>query len=100
ARVDPRVLVPRLIAELTGLGDGVEDPQAFACANVKATDITFDVRLTGGHTTRSMRRADDDDILRHDRRRVQTDLTRERIDRLIVVLLQIDDAVHAEARNA
>jgi len=47
-----------------------------------------------------VRSADDDDVLGDDGRGMQTDLTRERIDRLIVVLLQIDDAVRAEPGNA
>ena len=47
-----------------------------------------------------MRGADDDDVLRDDRRRVQADLAVQRIDVLIDVLLQIDDAVVAEALDA
>ena len=44
--------------------------------------------------------AHDDDVARHHRRGVQPDLGRHRIDRLIVVLLEIDDAVVAECRDA
>ena len=99
AGVDPRVLVPGLVAELARLGNRVEDPQPLAGAHVEAADVALDVRLAGRHAAGSMRGADDHDVARHDRRRVQTDLARQRIDRLIVVLLQIDDAVRAEARE-
>ena len=43
-----------------------------------------------------MRRADDDDVLRDDRRAVPRHFAFDRIDLLVVVLLQIDDAVDAE----
>ena len=38
------------------------------------------------------------DVLRDDRRRVQTDVAGDQVHLLIVVELQIDDAVLAEAR--
>ena len=46
-----------------------------------------------------MRGADDDRVSGDDRRGVQTDLAGDEVHRLIVVLLQIDDAVFAEARD-
>ena len=46
-----------------------------------------------------MRRADDHHVARHHRRRVQPDFAGLEIDLLIVVQLQIDDAVAAEARH-
>ena len=46
-----------------------------------------------------MRGADDDDVLRDDGRRVQADLALDQIHRLVVIELQIDDAVLAERRD-
>ena len=57
----------------------------------------FLVGLALRRAARQVRGADDDDVLRDDRRRVQADLAGDRIDRLIVLQLQIDDAVLAEA---
>jgi hypothetical protein len=42
---------------------------------------------------------DDDDVSGHDRRRVQTDVAGDRVEHLIVELLQIDDAVLAESSH-
>ena len=83
-----------------GLRDRVEDPQALAGAHVEAADVTLHVRLAGRHATRAMRGADDDDVAGDRRRGMQPDLARHRIDLLIVVLLQVDDAVVAEPRDA
>ena len=44
-----------------------------------------------------MRRADDHDILRDDRRGMQPDFAGDGIDRLIVILFQIDHAILSEA---
>ena len=44
-----------------------------------------------------MRGADDDHVLRDDRRRVQPDLAVQRVDVLVIVLLEIDDPAAAEA---
>ena len=44
-----------------------------------------------------MRRADDDDVVRDERRGVEADLRRLEIELLIVIQLEIDDAVRAEA---
>jgi len=49
-----------------------------------------------GRAARQMRGADDDDVLRDGRRGVQAHLALLEIDRLVVFLLQIDDAVLPE----
>ncbi len=100
AGVRPRVFQPRLVAELAGLRNRVEDPQALAGAHVESADVALHVRLAGRHAARSVRGADDDDVAGDRRRGVKPDLARHRIDLLIVVLFQVDDAVNAEARNA
>ena len=46
-----------------------------------------------------MGRADDDDVAGNHRRGVQSDLAIQRIDLLIVVLLEIDEAIVAECRD-
>ncbi len=75
----------------------MEDPQALARAHIESADITLYVVLARRRAAGHVRGADDDDVLRDDRRRMQPDLARDQIDLLIVVLLQIDDAVLAEA---
>ena len=64
---------------------------------VVAADEALLVRLALRRAALEVRGADDDDVLGDDRRGVQSDLAGDRIDRLIVVRLQIDDAVLAEA---
>ena len=61
----------------------------------------FTLVLPRGTPSGTMRGADDDDVLghRHERRRMQADFAGDEIDLLIVVLLQIDDAVLTEAGN-
>ena len=99
ARVLPRVLLPRVVAEFTDRRDGVEDPQALAGADVEAADEALHVGLAARDAAGPMRGADDDHVPRHERRRMQPDLAGDRIDLLVVVLLQIDDAVLAEGRD-
>src|SRR6202521_5323932 len=77
----------------------MEDPQALARAHVEAAYIALLVRLAARRAAGQMRGADDDDVLRDDRRRVQADLTLHEVHDLVIVLLQIDDAVLAEPRH-
>ncbi len=100
AGVGPRVFQPRFVAKLAGLWNRVEDPQPLARAHVESANVAFHVRLTRGNAARPMSGADDDDVAGHHRRRVESDLARHRIDLLIVVLLEVDDAVFAEGRHA
>ena len=99
SRVGPRVVQPGVVAELAGRGNRLEDPEALARAHVEPAHVPLDVALAGRHSTRSMCGSDDDDVPGDDGRGVQTDLTRERIDALIHLLLEIDHAVLAEARD-
>ena len=97
AGVLPRLLEPRVVAEFAGLRNGVEDPQPLAGARVVAADVALGVL----HAARAPCRARCDaptmhDVLRDDRRAVPRHLALDRIDLLVVVLLQIDDAVDAE----
>ena len=96
AGVGPRIFFPRVVAELAGLRNRVEDPQPLAGARVVAADESFFVNAALRRSAGQVRGADDDDVLGDDRRRVQTDFTRHRIDFLVVVHFQIDDAVLAE----
>ena len=95
-RIRPRIFFPRVVAEFTGLRNRVEDPQTLSRACVVAADETLFVNLALRSAARQMRGADDDDVLRDDRRRVESHFSGDRIDLLIVVHLQIDDAVRAK----
>ena len=96
---DPRVFFPRVVAELAQLRDGVEDPEPLAGLDVESADVALHVLkalrvragLAGG--------ADDHDVVGDHRRGMQPDLAVHRIDDLVVVQLQVDNAVAAEARR-
>src|SRR5439155_25591183 len=96
--VDPRVLFPCVVAELAELRDGVEDPEALAGPDIEAADVPFHVLKTLRVRSGPARGADDDDVPGHHGRRMQSDLAVHRIDDLVVVELQIDDAAAAEVR--
>ena len=59
----------------------------------------FALRIVFGDMTRPVRGADDHDVAGDERRGVQAELGGDEIDLLIVVELQIDDAVVAEGRR-
>ena len=85
-----------------GFGDGVEDPEAFAGADVEAAHVAFDVAVAFGDAAGAMRRADDDDILGDDGRGVEADLRRWSRSSwmvLVVIQFQIDRAVLSEGRD-
>ena len=96
ARVRPRVVLPRLVAELSRLRNGVEDPQPLSCLHVEAADVPFRVRPAPRRSPAPMRGSDDHDVFGDDRPGVQSDLAGDRIEHLVVVLLEIEDAVLAE----
>jgi hypothetical protein len=62
----PALLLPRLVAELAGLWDRVEDPAQLAGAGVEAADVAG--RQVAAHGQVEDRRTDDDDVADHDRR--------------------------------
>jgi hypothetical protein len=99
ASVRPRIVQPRVVAELAGPRDGVENPEAFAGANVEAANVALDVRLAARRTAGEVCGPDDDHVARHDRRRMQADLAGDGINLLIELLLEIDDAVGAKRRD-
>ena len=65
---------PGLVAELAGLRDGVEDPEPLAGAHVVRADVALGVVVARARVPARMRRADDDDVSRDDRRAVPGDL--------------------------
>src|SRR5688572_13639499 len=73
ASVGPRIVQPRVVAELAGLRDRVERPQAFSRADVISADVALRVFL------RARRRASDhcctehDDVAYHDGGRGRAD---------------------------
>ncbi len=100
AGIRPRIIQPRVVAEFAGLRDGVKNPEPFPRAHVESADVALHVGLPRRDRARFVRGADDDDVFRDHRRRVQPDLRRHRIDHLVIVLFQIDKAVFAERRDA
>ena len=63
AGVGPRVLEPRVVAELAGARNRVEDPQPLAGARVVAANVALRVGLAARRRAGAMRGADDDDVL-------------------------------------
>src|ERR1035441_8474497 len=75
----------------------MENPKTLARPHVESADITFHIFLALGNPTGQVRGADCHDILGYDGRGMKTDVSIDQIDLLIVVLLQIDHAILAEA---
>src|SRR5947207_13680678 len=75
----------------------MENPEALAGARIETTDVAFYVVFAFGNAARLVRRAHDDGVAGDDRRRMESDVGIHQIDSLIVIQLQIDGAVFAEA---
>ena len=99
AGVRPRIVQPGIVAELARPRNRVEDPQPLARLDVESADVALFVALAARHAAGQVRGADDDGVPGDDRCGVQTNLAGDEVHDLIVVLLQIDDAVLAEARD-
>ena len=95
AGVLPGVVLPGLVAELAGLRDGLERPDALAGADVEAADVAGNVRLRRRRGAGDHRGADDDDVAHDDRRRARADLAGLH-DVAVEAFGEIDDAVLAE----
>ena len=97
AGVGPRIVFPRVVAELARLRNRVEDPQALAGAHVVAADVALDVLLRARRAAGEVSGADDDDVVAERRRRVEADVGGLEIDAgLIDFRFEIDDAVSSE----
>jgi hypothetical protein len=90
-------LEPGVVTELALQRDGVEDPKPLARLHVEAAHIALGVLAHLGGVAGGMRRADNDDIARDGGRGVQPDIGAVEIQVLVVILLEIDDAIGAEA---
>ncbi len=97
--VDGRVVQPRVASELAGPGDGVEDPPALAGAGVVAADVALDVLAARGRPAGAVRGPDDDHVAGDDGGAVPPDLAGQGVDGLVVVALEVDDAVDPEPRH-
>ena len=78
----------------------MEDPQALAGAHVEGAHEAFHVGLAARDAAGAVRRADDDGVVGDHGRGVQANFAGDRIDHLIVILLQIHQAVLAEGGDA
>ena len=77
----------------------MEDPQPFAGFYIEATNVAFHILLAARRATGPVRRTDNHGVAGHNRSRVKADFAGHEIDFLIVILLQVDGAVFAEAAN-
>jgi hypothetical protein len=79
----------------------MKNPETLAGTDVEATDIAFIVLITLWRGAFLERRADDDDVSRHDGRALEANFSRDEIreNRLIDVGLEVDDAVRSKRRN-
>jgi len=92
-------MLPGLAAEFSGTRDGVKDPEALPCSHVEAANVALLVPHALRRVALRMRGPDDDHVAGDDRRGVIPDVAGHQIHLLIIVLLQIDDTVVAEARD-
>ena len=96
----PRVLLPRVVAEIAGQRNRVEGPQQLAGADVEPAHQPLGVVVRADGRTFAERRADDDDVLGDRGRGMPADLAGLQIDLLARAehdaALQIDDAIFAE----
>ena len=88
---------PRVVAELARRGDRVKDPEALARAHVERPYVSLVVLVGLGREALPERGADEHDVLRHHRGRLQADLAGHQIDVLIDLALQVHGAVLSEA---
>src|ERR1700693_1997476 len=58
AGVGPGILLPGVEPEFAGLGDRMENPEAFARAHVESPDVAFHVALALWHSARAVSGAD------------------------------------------
>ncbi len=93
------IIQPRVGADLTLLRNRVEDPETLARSHVVSADVALVGFLIARRHPFAERRADEDGVLRDDRRGLNADFTLHEIDGLIVFRLQIDRTVLAEARD-
>ena len=91
--------LPCVVAEFAGARDGVEDPEALTGAHIEAAHVAFHIGLAVRHAAGEMCRSDNDDVVCNCGRGRKADITLDQIHGLIVVELEIDDAMAAEGRN-
>ena len=77
----------------------MENPEALSAPHIESANEALYVGFTFRIGARAMRRAHYDDVLSYHRRGLQTDLAIDQIDFLIVVQLQIHQAIFSEARD-
>src|SRR5262245_46706337 len=93
AGVRPRIFFPRVVAELSRLWNGVEDPEPPSCLHIERPNVALRVGLAARGIAGAVRSAHDHDVFGDNRAGVQTDLAVDEIKNLIVVLFEVYDAV-------
>ena len=99
-RVRGGLVLPCVGAKLAGPRDGMEGPEPLAGPHVEAADVPFHVPHALRVGARGVRGAHDHDVSGDHRRGMETHLSRDEIDLLIEVALQVDDAVLTEGGDA
>src|SRR5262249_3123346 len=96
----PRVVLPRIVAELARARDGIPHPQELARPHVEGAHEALRVVVRHDRHAFLHRGADDHDILDDGRRRVDPDFAGYQIDGLTIsvdhAVFQVEDAVLAE----
>src|SRR6185436_5136916 len=83
AGIRPGVLLPRVVPVLARLRNRVEDPEPLAALHVVAADVTLFVAAALGISAGLVRGADNDDVSRDGRRRMQPDFTGDEVHFLV-----------------
>ena len=99
AGVISRVFFPCVVTEFAGPGNGVEDPQAFTGAHVKAAHIALHIAFGFGEITGQVRGAHNDGVSGDGGGGMQPDFAGDGINLLVVFLFQVDHTAFAEAGN-
>src|SRR5215469_3614793 len=96
-----RAVQPGVITKLSLLRDGVKDPEALAGPDIKAAHVSFVIAIADWSKSFPKSSADNHSVFGHDWRRVQTDLAggEVRENRLIIVELEVNDAILPEGRH-
>src|SRR5262249_24471011 len=100
ARVLGGTFIPGLETEFTPFWNRVENPQPLTGADIECPNVTFHIRFALRDCSRSVRGTNNDNVAGHDRRCIQSDLSAQGVNLLIVTFLQIDDSVFTEAGDS
>src|SRR5437588_3340800 len=76
----------------------MENPEALSSPDIESSDVALHILFTHRNAAGFVRRSDDHRVARDDRCGMESDVRAQQIDFLIILQLQIDATVPAEAR--